>query len=154
MPRNYQETDYHGSRSTSRYLGKGLPCFWTYLYTNEDERKHHLGSGGHAFRFLGRFRSIVPDPVNTVELHQKGSVRHGQGQIEADIGNDTGEHGGFYEEGDHEHAGEHVASEHHDGHLWATGFDQTIVTWSGRNHQVRLKSGEYNVVNQSVSQVV
>ena len=56
--------------------------------------------------------------------------------MEASVDRDAGDVCGFNDQGKHLHAGHHVTSQYHDGQLPATGFDKTILTWSGRNTAV------------------
>ena len=107
-----------------------------YLCSNETARKHHLNSEAKELRFFSRRPRGDEDPVDTVSLHEDDRVCQGEWQMEASVDTDAGDVGGFHDQGQHLHAGHHVTSQYHDGQLPATGFDKTILTWSGRNTAV------------------
>ena len=110
----------------------------SYLYGNDANSNHHLSSGGHKGWLRSRSTPPVEDPVNTVGLYQEGCVGQGEGQVEAGGKDNAGGEAGFKDEGHDDHAGNHITCQHHDGQLLATGFDQTIMSWSGRNQTMTL----------------
>ena len=78
-----------------------------------------------------------------MQLHQKRSIRQGEGQIESSVGDGAGGIGGFKQESHHGNAGEDVTCQYDEGYLRAAGFHQIMVTWPGRNQMVKQKSDDH-----------